>query len=500
MKLLLICLCASTLVLSQNATEKENPRPRLASLPTIAQSRISALVARDIQDYRMQRSHNGFTARNSKQKLLGFFSADGVQIRTGKLRVGFVLRGYGYGKIRQSTSALPAVKFNCIEYHRGQLTELYANGPLGLEQGFTIYRHPPGANGVPLTIALGLKGEFKASIGSDGDELILADAQGASLRYAGLTAFDATGKPFHSWLQLDGHRLLLQVADAGARYPMVIDSLIQLAELTASDGRSGDALGWSIGISGNTVVVGAINANNYGPGAVYVFEKPLSGWANMTQTAKLTGNGLNGSEFGYYVAISGNTVVAAKSLNALPSGVCVFVEPAGGWADMGPTAILTASDGSFAGNVAIAGDTIAAGAPGATINGNSGQGAAYVYVRPTGGWVNMTETARLTASDGKALDGFGTSVGISGNTVVVGAYGANQQAGAGYVFVEPATGWVNMTQTARLKSTNLGKQRLGLSVAIDSNTVVLGAPFASFGGQTQAGAAYIFTEPSGGQT
>src|SRR5215472_292824 len=66
--------------------------------------------------------------------------------------------------------------------------------------------------------------------------------------------------------------------------------LVQLAELTASTGQSGDKLGYSIAVSGDTVVVGAPGVTpgfNYGQGAAYVFVKPASGWANMIPTAVL---------------------------------------------------------------------------------------------------------------------------------------------------------------------------------------------------------------------
>jgi hypothetical protein len=492
----LVCLCAATFAFAGNTSEQSS-RSKLASLPTVAQSSISSLVARDLREYQVLLTGKGFEARGPRPNLLTSFTANGVEIRTGKLHVGFDLKGYGYGEVRQNTSALPKAKFNRVEYRRGQMIEWYANGPLGLEQGFTINHRPPGANGGALTVAIDLTGEFKASVGGDGSDLTFAGSDGASLRYAGLTATDATGRQLRSWLELEGRCLSLRVADSSAQYPLVIDPLVQLADLTASDGDRGDALGWSIAMSGNTVVVGAINANDYGPGAVYVFVKPASGWANMTQVAKLTGNGLSESEFGYYVAVSGNTIVASKNLNALPSGVLVFVEPAGGWVNMGPTATLTASDGSFAGSVGISGNTIVAGAPGATVNGDSQRGAAYVYVAPEGGWVNMTETAKLTASDGKALDLFGASVGINGNTVVVGAYGVNNQSGAAYVFVEPAAGWEGMTQTARLSCAGAGQQ-FGWSVAMNSDTVVIGAPYASFGGQRQEGEAYVFVRPPDG--
>jgi hypothetical protein len=105
----------------------------------------------------------------------------------------------------------------------------------------------------------------------------------------------------------------LTVANLPAAAQQVITAAIkQEAKLTASDGEFGDAFGAAVAISGNTVVVGApasIGTNVY-EGAVYVFTKPGSGWANMTQVAKLTPSNAQWSDtFGLSVAISGNTVV-----------------------------------------------------------------------------------------------------------------------------------------------------------------------------------------------
>ena len=103
----------------------------------------------------------------------------------------------------------------------------------------------------------------------------------------------------------------------------------------------------------------------------------------------------------------------------------MFTEPGSGWANMTQTAKLTASDGA-------AGDAFrhlgfdqrqhgGGRSAAATVGTNSHQGAAYVFTEPGSGWANMTQTAKLTASDGAAGDYFGSSVSISGNTVVVGA-------------------------------------------------------------------------------
>ena len=117
------------------------------------------------------------------------------------------------------------------------------------------------------------------------------------------------------------------------------------------------------------------------------------------------------------------------------------------------------------------------GAPYAAIGGNSDQGAVYVFTDSASVW---TQTAKLTASDGAAGDQFGTAVSISGNTVVVGApyaaVGGNSDQGAAYVFTEPGSGWANMTQTAKLTAADgAAGDEFGNSVSISGSMAVVGA-------------------------
>ena len=159
-----------------------------------------------------------------------------------------------------------------------------------------------------------------------------------------------------------------------------------------------------------------------------------------------------------------------------------------------------ASDGIsgdyFGFSVAISGNTVVVGAPYTTVNGNQKQGSAYVFVKPSSGWANMTQTAELASSDGHPLDYFGYSVGISGSTVVVGSpqslVNGNSSQGAAYVFVEPANGWTNMTQTAKLSASDGAAYAFfGMAAAISGNAIVVGSPF-STDGNMLPGTAYVF--------
>src|SRR5208283_1233412 len=198
---------------------------------------------------------------NPQHALAANFTRHGVEIRSNTARWALALRGYGYGDavvgVRQ---AAPQASKNRVEYTRGALTEWYINGPLGLEQGFTLAKPPAKANGRPLTVALALSGNLTAVMDASGSSLTLKQNDGkAALRVAALMAYDATGRELQAQFALRGGELLLQVDDAGAQYPLVLDPLLQQAELTASDGAASDQFGYSVAMSGDgsTVLVGA---------------------------------------------------------------------------------------------------------------------------------------------------------------------------------------------------------------------------------------------------
>jgi FG-GAP repeat len=299
--------------------------------------------------------------------------------------------------------------------------------------------------------------------------------------------------------------LFLHSAAAAAAAP---GTPVLLAELTASDGVSLDNLGDSVAVSGDTIVAGAPyhTVTQHFQGAAYVYVKPSGGWSNMTQVAELTASDAAADDlFGWSVAISGKTIVVGAPQNlgggCLQGKAYVFVKPATGWTNMTQTAILTPSDGVLCGqfgiSVAVSGDKVGVGAPENTAGGVN-NGAAYVYVKPRNGWANTTETAKLTSSDTAVGNFFGTSVSLSGTTFVAGSYNDNFGRGAAYIFVEPAGGWTNTTETAKLTASDgQANDHFGSSVAISGNTLVAGS-----GHQVHSfvGTVYVFVEPAGGWT
>ena len=242
-------------------------------------------------------------------------------------------------------------------------------------------------------------------------------------------------------------------------------SFVQQAELTASDGVANDYFGVSVAVSGSTAVVGAW-LHNSSTGAAYVYVRSGATWS---QQAELTASdGTINDYFGYSVAISGSTVVVgADGKNARTGGAYVFVRSGTAWSQ---EARLIPSDGVvgdyFGQSVAISGSTLLVGAR----YKNSETGAAYVFVRSGTTWSQQTE---LTASDGVARDDFGSSVALSGGTAVIGASDKNSQIGAAYVFVGSGAIW---SQQAELNPSDGARSDLfGLSVAVSADTAVVGA-------------------------
>ena len=207
-----------------NAADAPNasaPAAGLANLPVAAQSTISTAIGRAQSDYHARPDSNGgFRTLNSEGQLAADFAQSGVVVRAGTrggAGWGLTFEGYGRGRWTDSVSsstAVPQASANRVEYRRGDLTEWYVNGPLGLEQGFTLARPPSRAGrlaGQPLTIALALSGDLTASLDATGTGLTLKQNDGrAVLRYTGLSAQDAAGKQLRSWIELRGGQLLLR--------------------------------------------------------------------------------------------------------------------------------------------------------------------------------------------------------------------------------------------------------------------------------------------------
>jgi len=255
----------------------------------------------------------------------------------------------------------------------------------------------------------------------------------------------------------------------------------------------------SLAIDGNTVVIGFPSSGAGFPSYAYVYVKPVSGWENMAPTAVLTpSDSLDGS-FGRSVSVSGDTIIVGDPAENSSTGAgYVYVKPIGGWQDMTETAKLTASDGALGdqlgASASVSSTTIALGAPQLA---NFASGKAYVYVRPTAGWTDMTQTAELTLTQDQPETGW--SIATNGTFVVVGApYLLGD--GTAYLFERPSSGWADMTETATLSPADQQQsaEQFGLSVGISGKMVAVTAPRRGASPNLEQGGVYIFEEPAGG--
>lgn len=97
-----------------------------------------------------------------------------------------------------------------------------------------------------------------------------------------------------------------------------------------------------------------------------------------------------------------------------------------------------ASSDRFGCSVSLSGDVALAGASEDDDNG-AGSGSAYIFIRPAGGWTDTTETAKLLPSDGATGDRFGVSVSLSGDTAIVSASGDDdngKSSGCVYIYTQ----------------------------------------------------------------
>jgi hypothetical protein len=257
-----------------------------------------------------------------------------------------------------------------------------------------------------------------------------------------------------------------------------------------------EVMGWPFARSAVGVVIGLLLALPVGPihvgdaGATYRSGADLlvpAGELHVSQT----------NESLDAVAVSGGTAVA---VNAIPGVAYAFDEPSSGWSTESQVAKLVAPD-PLSRAVAIDGSTIVVGAPDSTVGSNLQEGAVYVFEEPPGGWVGtISPAAKLIPSDGVADERFGSSLGISGSTVVVGANkpgsGSGGYAFGGgvvYVFAEPAGGWTGtFGEVAQLVPSGGGLLWQQPSVAISGQTVVADGHVGS------RGVDYLFQEPSAG--
>jgi len=272
------------------------------------------------------------------------------------------------------------------------------------------------------------------------------------------------------------------------------------SRLFSPDPQAGGFFGYSSGVDGNAMVIGAFlqDGASAQSGAAYLFERDGTRWTRRAKLVAPDGNPFD--FFGTSAAISGDTVVLGASNVTDTSGrvsgaAYVFRRRDGQWrfeAKLLAGDPQDESDFAFDLGVAVSGDTIAVAAGRASNGASAAAGAVYVYTRAAGQW---TQTARIANPlPGPFFTGFGSSVSLGASTLVVGATfapaGSVPAAGAAYVFRLQQGSWI---LDATLQASDPATFRLfGWSTAIDKDVIAVGALRGTNDLNVLSGAAYVF--------
>ncbi len=313
-----------------------------------------------------------------------------------------------------------------------------------------------------------------------------------------LTASDADeGDVFGHSVALDGNTALISAGRnsddgefSGAAYLFDLTTGNELFKLTSSDAAAGDRFGHGIDISGNRAIVGSYHDDDLGnsSGSAYIFDVSTG-----TELMKLTASdGAAGDQFGYWVAMSGNLAIVGSKYDdhaGTRSGSAYVFDVTTGEELFKLTASDAGAGDEFGYAVAIEGNTALVGAWHDNDAGDD-SGSVYVYDMTTG-----DELMKLTASDAAAGDYFGYAMGISNNTVVVGAYGDNNVgSNSGSTYVYDLT-FGDELAIVTASDASWGDE-FGTAVGISGDVIVSGALFADNSISFDVGQAYLYNVSS----
>ncbi len=279
-------------------------------------------------------------------------------------------------------------------------------------------------------------------------------------------------------------------------------AFVQQAKLAAGDSAANDSHGFSVAISGDTAIVGAprnsggTGLQSRGSAYVYIRSSTSGAW---TQQQKLSpSDGATTDQFGYSVAINGNTIAVGRyntttGQNRADGKVYIFTRTGMVWTETQTLQSNDLAQGDLFGNsLAFENDTLVVGALNKNNGNNFFQGAAYVFTRTNGAGA-FAQQAKLTASDGVSADFFGYSVAVSGDSIIVGATslaGQPNSKGKAYIFTRSGSSWTE--QQILQASDGANGDAFGYSVGISNETAVVGARLDVVGTLGEIGSAYVF--------
>lgn len=280
------------------------------------------------------------------------------------------------------------------------------------------------------------------------------------------------------------------------RPPSGWHDMTETALLFASDGAAPLGFGAQVATDGESIVVGAPGWS-FGPsrapaeGALYVFERPASGWKTGTENARLTSaRGVNYSFFGNDgLAIDGDTIAAcSSSIGVPPRGVLVYQRTGEAWSDMTETGLLASPAREVGGTVQLRDDTIVFGGT------NLGPAAVHVFTRPASGWADALPTATLTPSTFLPFPPSAREVAFRDDRIAITWL---RSAGA-HIYDRPSTGWGDATEDLVVHAVGPeGNRGFGEATAWDDGALLVAATAGGFGwGSDDTGVVCIFDRPT----
>ncbi len=273
---------------------------------------------------------------------------------------------------------------------------------------------------------------------------------------------------------------------------------VEEQKLTASDASTGDVFGFSVSVSAHVAIVGAPNDDCGGGvdcGSAYIYRFNGSTWI---EEQKLTASDVGGSDrFGWSVSVDGSIVVVGARWDDCAAGTdCgsayIYLFNGNTWiGEQKLTASDAAQDTWFGWSVSVSDEVVVVGAPRNDCAAGAHCGSAYVYRFNGSAWV---EEQKLAASDAAPGDRFGTSVSVSGNAAVVGAYSddcaAGIYCGSAYIYRFNGSNWV---QEQKLTASDAAQEDgFGVSVFVSGNVAVVGAHHHDCAAGINCGSAYVY--------
>ncbi len=269
----------------------------------------------------------------------------------------------------------------------------------------------------------------------------------------------------------------------------------ETAILTASDTEAADFFGESMKIDGDYAIIGAFGDDDNGSqsGSAYIFHNDAGNWTEITKLIAADGN--ENDFFGISVDVYSDYAIVGADQSANSSGsnsgtAYIFYNNSGNWEQTQKVESLDAIVGdSFGVSVSITEEYAAIGAKNKSDNG-TWSGAAYVFYNNAGTWEQNT---KLIASNAATQKHFGSSIDISGDTLIVGSEGnisfTPYVAGSSYVYKNDSGTW---GEKSILTASDIGvKDQFGYVVDFSNNFAFVGSP-RSDTDYVDGGAVYVY--------